>query len=267
MTATAMISPNTATGIIGGINVGVFNGSINFAKIGTEMAKTYGLWLNASIQIVDPNVTGGTWNEWTNEQTGGNPEVLWSGNARIQHLLSDRLYDVGFSQTAIRGIRVQVPLDVSAGFIRKGLQVIVTDGGNDYELEQLQFVITSAINSSYAWGRTIEAEVDLKSVANSTWATISGNVISELDDPVAGATIRSFHHEDNLWIMDYETTTDVYGNYNLPADASVPVAIVAVADTYLTTYYDNAGDFATADLVTPTNHNETQNIDFVMVLE
>jgi len=260
-----MISPNISIGIIGGISMGVFNGSINFTKIGTEMSKTYEQWLNASIQIVDPNVEEGTWNEWTNQKTGGAPTVIWSGPARIQHLISDRMYEVGFSQTAIRSIRVQVPLDVDAGFIRKGLQIIVTDGGNDYELEQLQFVITSAINSSYAWGRTIEAEVDMKSVANSTWSSIAGNVKSELDEPIVGATIRSFHHEDNLWIMDYETTTDVYGNYSLPADASVAVAIVAVADTYLTNYYDGQSDFASADLITPTNHNETSGIDFVMV--
>jgi hypothetical protein len=251
-------------GIIGGISMGVFNGSINFAKIGTEMSKTYEQWLNASIQIVDPNVEEGTWNEWTNQKTGGAPTVIWSGPARIQHLVSDRMYEVGFSQTAIRGIRVQVPLDVSQGFIRKGLQIVVTDGGNDYELEQLQFVITSAVNSSYAWGRTIEAEVDMKSVANSTWSSISGNV-SDDSEPILGATVRSFHHEDNLWIMDYETTTDVYGNYSLPADAGVAVSVVAVASGYLTSYYDEQSDFASADLITPTNHNETSGIDFVMV--
>jgi hypothetical protein len=247
--------------------MGVFNSSINFTKIGTEMSKTYNQWLNASIQIVDPNVASGTWNEWTNQKVGGGPSVIWSGSARIQQLVSDRMYEVGFSQTAIRGIRVQVPLDVNQGFIRKGLQIVVTDGGNDYELEQLQFVITSAINSSYAWGRTIEAEVDMKSVANSTWSSIAGNVKSELDEPISGATIRSFHHEDNLWIMDYETTTDVYGNYSLPADASVAVAVVAVANTYLTNYYDGQSDFASADLITPTNHNETSGIDFVLVVD
>jgi len=247
--------------------MGVFGGSIDFAKIGTEMAKTYSHWLNASIQIVDPNVDGGTWNEWTNEKTGGAPIVLWSGRARIQHLTSENMYDVGYSQTSIRGIRVQIPLGVQAGFIRKGLQIIVTDGGNDYELEQLQFVISSAINSSYAWGRTIEAEVDMKSVANSTWSGVAGNVKSETDEPIAGVTVRSFHHEDNLWIMDYETSTDALGNYELPADAGVEIAVVvSLLPDYITQYYDSAGDFASATLITPVNHEETQNIDFVMVL-
>jgi len=50
--------------------------------------------------------------------------------------------------------------------IRKGLQVKVTDGGEDHVLESLQFVVSSAVNSSYGWNRTIECDVDVKSVAD-----------------------------------------------------------------------------------------------------
>lgn len=147
--------------------MGVFNQTVDMAKIGAEMASTASGWFNASIEIVDPNIETAEWDPWTNEQTAGSSTVLWSGPARIQHLKNESLPTVGFSEISVRGIRVQIPLDESTGFIRKGLQVIVTDGGNDSQLEQLQFVITSAINSSYAWLRTIEAEVDVKSVANS----------------------------------------------------------------------------------------------------
>jgi Family of unknown function (DUF6093) len=247
--------------------MGVFNQSVNFAAIGSEMAKSYMQWLNGSIQIVDPNTGEGVWDEWANTYTGGEPTVLWSGPARIQHLRSETLPDVGFSQVSIRGIRVQVPLDVEAGFIRKGLQIIITDGGNDYELEQLQFIITSAINSSYAWGRTIEAEVDVKSIANSTWSGIAGTVTSS-GAPLSGVTVRTFHHEDNLWILDYETTTDVLGNYELPADAGVEVAIVAsLLPAYVTEYYDGANSFDYATTVTPVNHEEMQGINFDLVLD
>ncbi len=245
--------------------MGVFNQSVNFSAIGSTMGNTALPWMNGTIQIVDPNISTAQWDPWTNAKTGGAPTVIWSGPARIQHLKNESLPEVGFSGVSIRAIRVQVPLDESAGFIRKGLQVIVTDGGNDYELEDLQFVITSAINSSYAWLRTIEAEVDVKSVANNTWSTISGNV-SNSTVPISGATVRSFHLQDSIWIMDYETTTDVYGNYNLPADPSVAVAVVAFANTYVTKYYNNKNSFSTADLVTPTNGVETQNINFVLVL-
>lgn len=146
--------------------MGVFNQSIDFTVAGEVMGLAALQWMNASIEIVDPNIGDETWNEWTNSSTGGEPTVIWSGPARIQHLKNESLPDVGFSQLSIRGIRVQIPIDAAAGFIRKGLQVIVTNPGNDYALADLQFVITSAINSSYAWLRTLECEVDVKSVAN-----------------------------------------------------------------------------------------------------
>jgi hypothetical protein len=265
MNAIAILLRTTATGITGGINMGVFNQAINFSAIGSTMSNTALPWMNGAIQIVDPNALQGTWDPYTNAETGNSPTVIWSGPARIQHLKNDSLREVGFSSTSIRGIRVQIPLDESAGFIRKGLQVIVTDGGNDYELEDLQFVITSAINSSYAWLRTIEAEVDVKSVANNTWSIISGNV-SNATVPISGATVRSFHLENSLWLLDYETTTDVYGNYNLPADPGVAVAVVAFANTYATKYYNNKTSFSTANLVTPANGVESQYINFVLVL-
>lgn len=246
--------------------MGVFNAGLDFSAMGAEMAKTSLPWMNGTVQIVDPELADQQWDEWTNEYTGSSATVLWSGPARIQHLGGERGPLVGYADSSIRGIRFQIPIDGYAGFIRKGLQVIVTDGGNDPELEQLQFVVTSSVNSSYAWLRTIEAEVDAKSVADATWAGIAGSVVSE-GAPVSGVTIRTFHHEDNLWIMDYETTTDTLGNYELPADAGVDVAVVASGGFYVTQYYDAASDFGTATLITPINREETQDINFDLVVE
>lgn len=246
--------------------MGVFNNGINFSALGSEMAKTSLPWMNGTIQIIDPDLADQQWDEWTNTYTGSSATVLWSGPARIQHLGGERGPLVGYADSSIRGIRFQIPIDGYAGFIRKGLQVIVTDGGNDVELEQLQFVVTSAVNSSYAWLRTIEAEVDAKSVSDSTWSGIAGNVSSS-GSPVSGVSVRSFHHEDNLWIMDYETTTDALGNYELPADADVPVVVVASDIMYITQYYDGASDFGTATVVIPVNHEEMQGINFSLVLD
>jgi len=53
-------------------------------------------------------------------------------------------------------------LDPSRDFIRKGLRVRVTAGGVDPDLVDLDFVVVNAINSSYAWLRTIECEADMK---------------------------------------------------------------------------------------------------------
>jgi hypothetical protein len=242
-------------------------GALNFANISTEMRKTALPWMNATIQIVDPNVGESDWDPFTNTETGGEPSVIWQGPARIQHLAVAAQLEVGYDATSVRRIRLQLPMDPELGFVRKGLQVIVIDGGSDTELEQLQFIVTGAVNSSYAWNRTIECEVDLKSIANSTWSGIAGTVTSAMSQAIANATVRSFHHEDNLWIMDYETTTDTLGNYELPADAGVPVALVASATGFMTGYYDDASNFDTATTVTPVNHEETQNINFVLELD
>ena len=243
------------------------SGSIDFASISTQMRATMLPWMNGTIQIVDPNIGEQEWNAFTNEYSTDTSQVLWQGPARIQHLSGESMPNVGMSQIGVRGIRLQVPMDGDMGFVRKGLQVIVVDGGSDPELEQLQFVVTSSVNSSYAWGKTIECEVDVKSVANSTWSGIAGTVTNATSQAIANATVRSFHHEDNLWIMDYETTTDVLGNYELPADAGIPVALVASANGFVTEYYNGASSFDMATTVTPVNHVETQNIDFALEID
>ena len=248
--------------------MGTFTGgAIDFAAISTEMRSTMLPWMNGTIQIIDPNVEGQEWNPLTNVYSGGSSTIIWQGPARIQQIGSDRIAEVGYSQIGIRGIRFQIPMDIELGFIRKGLQVIVTDGGSDPELEQLSYVITSAINSSYAWGRTIEAEVDVKSVAESTWSGIAGTVTNATSVAIADATVRTFHHENNLWLLDYETNTDSYGNYEIPADAGIPVVVVVTHPLYVTEYYDGAASFEMATQVTPVNHLETQGIDFSLALD
>lgn len=248
--------------------MGVFaGGGINFSAISDEMRATMQHWFNATIQIVDPNVEDVEWDVYSNTQSAGTKTVIWSGPARVQHLKNDSMPIVGYSQTNIRGIRIQLPYDAQLGLIRKGLQVIVTDGGSDPVLEQLGFVITSSVNSSYAWNRTIECEVDLKSVSDSTWATIAGHVEDDAGAPINNVIVRSYHLANGIWLLDYETTTDVLGNYELPADAGVAVIVSASKNGFYNQYWELASDAAGATAVTPVNHEETTGIDFVMVVD
>jgi hypothetical protein len=69
-------------------------------------------------------------------------------------------------ETSVVSVRIQIPYDNSLDLIRKGMSVRVTDGGENHYLEDLEFTIKSALNSSYGWNTTIECEVDAKSVAN-----------------------------------------------------------------------------------------------------
>ena len=249
--------------------MGVFaGGGIDFSAISAEMRKTVLPWMNATIQIVDPDVGDVEWDVVTNTQVGGTKTVIWSGAARVQHLKPSNIVDSSFGQTDIRGIRIQIPFDDELGLLRKGLQVIVTDGGSDPVLEQLGFVIKSSVNSSYAWGRTIECDVDMKSVSNSTWATVSGLVQDDsTGDPIVGATVRSFHYADGVWLFDYETTTDVLGNYELPADVGVDIIVGAFASGYVTEYYSGSATQSGAAVLTIVNHEQESGINFTLVAE
>lgn len=136
---------------------------IDFSKISAEMGATAERWMNGAIEIVDPNLESLVFDPWTNDSSG-TEVVLWSGSARIQQVANDtRDPDGGRSVLSNRRVRFQVPLDDTRTFVRAGLVVRVTDGGLFPDLENMEFSISSAINSSYAWLLTIECEADVKS--------------------------------------------------------------------------------------------------------
>lgn len=135
---------------------------IDFAAISAEMGGIAARWFNGTIQIVDPNLDNLTFDPWTNATTG-TETLLWSGDARIQPINEARDPDAGKSMLSSRRVRFQVPLDETRDFVHAGLVVRVTDGGQFPDLEKLQFNISSAVNSSYAWLLTIECEADVKS--------------------------------------------------------------------------------------------------------
>lgn len=139
------------------------NAKINFPGISAEMAPVVSRWFNGSIEIVDPNLENLVWDEWTNTSVGYET-ILWYGEARIQPIAYEtREPNAGRAVLANRRVRFQVPLDEVRPLVRSGLTVRVTDGGQFPDLEKIDFTISSAINSSYAWLLTIECEADVKS--------------------------------------------------------------------------------------------------------
>jgi hypothetical protein len=150
----------------GGTNMPIPSSNpIDFAAIAVEMRGTVARWYNAEIEIIDTNLREQTWNEFTNTYGETTETVVWSGNARVQPIRSERLPDLDVMQGAVRSVRVQVPYDASLALVRKGMQVRITSGGEDAVLDDLILVVRSAINSSYGWNRTIECDADVKSVA------------------------------------------------------------------------------------------------------
>lgn len=143
--------------------MGVYaNSNVDFSAIAFEMGGTIANWFNASVQIVDPNSSESTWDVYTNTEVTAEPTILWEGRARIQPLSNYATPVVGYVELSDRQVRVNLPLDIDAGFIRKGLQIHVIDPGNDYMFSNQVMNITGAINSSYAWARTVMCIVDVK---------------------------------------------------------------------------------------------------------
>jgi len=140
---------------------------IDFASIATEMRAAVARWYNAQIEIIDTNIREQEWDEFTNDYISNSETVIWSGSARVQPIKTERLPDMDIMQGAVRGVRIQVPYDVNLSLIREGMQVRITDGGEDVVLENLILTVRSAINSSYGWNRTIECDADVKSTADS----------------------------------------------------------------------------------------------------
>ena len=137
---------------------------IDFAAISMEMGEIAARWFNATIEIYDPELEDQTWDPVTNTYSGSSEISIWSGEARVQPLGDgqDPNSNYGYSAAGIRRVRIQVPLDASRDFVRKGMKVRVTDGAQDLDLQEVDFVVSNAINSSYAWLRTIECEADTK---------------------------------------------------------------------------------------------------------
>ena len=139
---------------------------IDFAAIAIEMRDIVSRWYNASVEVIDPSTENLVWNISTNSYTGDPAVTIWSGSARIQPVSMPRIVSNDIRETSVLSIRIQIPYDNSRELIRKGMAVRVTDGGENHDLEYLEFTIKSAINSSYGWNTTIECEVDAKSIAN-----------------------------------------------------------------------------------------------------
>jgi hypothetical protein len=139
---------------------------IDFAKIATEMRSTVARWYNAQVEIINPNIREQHWDEFTNEYIYDSEEIVWSGNARVQPINAARTPDLDIMQGGVQSVRIQVPYDANLSLVRKGMQVKITNGGEDAVLENLVLTVRSAINSSYGWNRTIECDADVKSTAD-----------------------------------------------------------------------------------------------------
>jgi hypothetical protein len=217
---------------------------------------------NATISLLDPSLVTSTFDVETNAFVQvGNPVVAEGINARVQPVrlaVDTRASSTGNPSSEVR-IRVQIPRTAYSGKIQRGWLIRVTQAERNPELLNLLFMVDSDVNSSWRASHTVEATVSVENDAN--WAAvpfISGTVESD-SEPLAGAVVRAFEEVDGLWLFRFAATTDAEGTYQLRGTGpSATYAIVTSKTGYVTSYYDGASDFDTADAVA---HNAT-GVDF-----
>ena len=134
---------------------------INIREVSEVMQPVVGGWYNAKIQIVKPDIIGGAFNRATNTKAR-TPEVIWTGPARIQAMRWPNVATSRQEAISARTVVFHLPLDTTLdpAMVHEGWRVRVTDGGMAPEFEGGLFVITGAVNSSYAWDRRIETTQD-----------------------------------------------------------------------------------------------------------
>jgi len=138
---------------------------IDFAAIATEMRDIVSRWYNATLSIVDPNTGDLSWNISTNTYNANPAVTIWSGSGRIQPIKAPFISKGGeVYDTTVETLRVQIPYDNTLNFIRPGMSVVISDGGENHYLPKMGLTIVSAINSSYGWNTTLECQADAKSV-------------------------------------------------------------------------------------------------------
>lgn len=141
---------------------GKFGAKIDIRAVSEAMQPVIEQWFNAEIQIIDPHIDGGSFNRLTNTKTRVTPDVLWQGVARIQAVRWPNVATSRQEAVSTRTVVFQIPIseDINPAFIQEGYRVHVVDGGMNPEFESGLFVITTTVNSSYAWNRRIETMMD-----------------------------------------------------------------------------------------------------------
>jgi hypothetical protein len=141
---------------------GKFGAKVDIAAISAEMQPVVEDWFNAEIEIIDPHIQTGAFDRMANTKDRDEPDVLWAGPARIQAMRWPNVATARQEAISARTVVFHIPVseDVPPHMIREGFRVHVVDGGMSPEFEDGLFVITTSVNSSYAWDRRIETTQD-----------------------------------------------------------------------------------------------------------
>jgi hypothetical protein len=118
---------------------------------------------NAVITILDGRLSTSAWDIETNTKTVvGNPVVATGIHARMNWPLRS-ISDPGdkdYNPTVVRSGRVSIDIHEYAGELRDGMQIIVTDGGQNPDLTRWRFRVAEALNGSWIASRVFKITAD-----------------------------------------------------------------------------------------------------------
>lgn len=135
--------------------------TVDIAGISAVMQPVVDAWDNGVIRIVDPNIAGGSFDRSANTKSR-TPVTVWEGKARIQAMRWPNVATTRQEAISIRTVVFHLPMsaDIPPGVIQEGWRVHVLDAGMAPQFLGGVYVITSSVNTSYAWDRRIETVQD-----------------------------------------------------------------------------------------------------------
>lgn len=143
--------------------MGLFvNNTIDPMAISQEMRKAVRQFQTTKIVLIDPRITEDL------------PVIVWSGMARVQPYRKDLSSPQVANPTVVATVRFQVDFDQDGPLpdIETNFQVYVLPqelSGLTYPdvyISEYAHIVTSAMNGSLAWQRTIETTVNTESRPN-----------------------------------------------------------------------------------------------------
>jgi hypothetical protein len=141
--------------------MGVFRGrgaEVDTFAISREMRQAVGLWQNAHILIINPGPNA------TYLRDKNNAAFVWDGMARVQPYRREVPAAAVGNPTTNQSVRFQVDFERDGLIpdILTGFRVLVLDDVElpDPYISEYEHIVNSALNSSMAWVRTIETQVN-----------------------------------------------------------------------------------------------------------
>lgn len=113
----------------------------------------------AIVEIINPNTSGGIYDPVTNKWLA-DPEILYSGKARVQPLRSASRASVPGASTTTQTILISLPVETLSIPLEVSYVVRVTNGGLNPDLLRYQYRIKELMDSSNPIERTLQCEVD-----------------------------------------------------------------------------------------------------------